>query len=112
MVCLNFRQGGKTAGLHGTSLFNRVIPRPSGLLQFKVQLYAFIDVLLTRARVVVLSRPDSKWRQGSRRLAHRAPVRKSCCLVYGPDRCRDRELPDCVDDALPNRHAGKIGIRR
>ena len=32
--------------------------------------------------------------------------------MYGPDRCRDRELPDCVDDAQPNRHASKIGIRR
>jgi len=32
--------------------------------------------------------------------------------VYRPDRCRDRELPDCVDDAQPNRHAGKIAIRR
>jgi hypothetical protein len=32
--------------------------------------------------------------------------------VYRPDWRRDRELPDCLDDAQPNRHAHKIGIRR
>jgi hypothetical protein len=32
--------------------------------------------------------------------------------VYGPERRRDRELPDCVDHAQPNRHAAKIAIRR
>jgi hypothetical protein len=32
--------------------------------------------------------------------------------VYGPDRRRDRELSNCVDHAQPNRHAGKIAIRR
>ncbi len=32
--------------------------------------------------------------------------------MHRPERCRDRELPDCVDDAQPNRHAGKIAISR
>jgi len=32
--------------------------------------------------------------------------------VYQPERCHDRELPDGVDDTQPNRHAGKIAIRR
>ena len=32
--------------------------------------------------------------------------------MYGPERRRDRELPDCVDNAQPNRHAPKIAIRR
>ena len=32
--------------------------------------------------------------------------------MYGPERRCDRELPDCVDDAQPNRHAGKITISR
>ncbi len=32
--------------------------------------------------------------------------------MYGPERRCDRELPDCVDDAKPNRHAPKIAIRR
>src|SRR6266404_9701718 len=32
--------------------------------------------------------------------------------VYGPERRCDRELPGCVDDAQPNRHAPKIAIRR
>jgi hypothetical protein len=32
--------------------------------------------------------------------------------VYRPERCRDRELPDCVDDAEPNRNAGKIAVSR
>jgi len=32
--------------------------------------------------------------------------------VYGPERRCDRELPDCVDDAQPNRHAGQIAIVR
>ena len=42
------------------------------------------------------------------------PARVGCgpFLVYRPDWYRDRELPDCVDDAQPNRHAGKIAIRR
>ena len=33
-------------------------------------------------------------------------------LVYRPDWCCDRELPDCVDDPQPNRDAPKIAIRR
>jgi hypothetical protein len=33
-------------------------------------------------------------------------------LVHGPERHCDRELPDCVDNAQPNRHAPKIAIRR
>ena len=32
--------------------------------------------------------------------------------MYRPDWCCDRELPDCIDDAQPNRHAPKIAIRR
>ena len=32
--------------------------------------------------------------------------------MYGPERRCDRELPDCVDDAQPNRHAPKITICR
>jgi hypothetical protein len=36
----------------------------------------------------------------------------SCPLVYRPDWRCDRELPDCVDDAQPNRHAAKIAIVR
>jgi hypothetical protein len=32
--------------------------------------------------------------------------------VYGSERRCDRELPGCVDDAQPNRHAPKIAIRR
>jgi len=32
--------------------------------------------------------------------------------MYGPERRCDRELPDCVDDAEPRCHAGKIAIRR
>ena len=42
------------------------------------------------------------------------PARVGCrpSLVYRPDWCRDRELPDCVDDAQPSCHARKIAIRR
>ena len=40
------------------------------------------------------------------------PDRGSDRLVYRPYWCRDRELPYCVDDAQPNRHAPKIAIRR
>ena len=32
--------------------------------------------------------------------------------MYRPERCGDRELPDCVDYAEPSCHAGKIAIRR
>ena len=32
--------------------------------------------------------------------------------MYRPERCRDCELPDCVDDPQPSRHARKIAIRR
>ena len=33
-------------------------------------------------------------------------------LVYRPDWCCDRELPDCVDDPQPSCDARKIAIRR
>ena len=32
--------------------------------------------------------------------------------MYGPERSRDRELPDCVDDAQPSCYARKIAICR
>ena len=31
--------------------------------------------------------------------------------MYRPGWCRDRELPDCVDDPQPSCYAGKIAIR-
>jgi hypothetical protein len=32
--------------------------------------------------------------------------------MYRPRWCRDRELPDCVDDAQPSCHARKIAVCR
>ena len=50
--------------------------------------------------------------RAERRPVQRRLDRVDCRLVYRPDRRRDGELPDCVNDAQPNGHTRKIVIRR